>query len=322
MLPRRQDTGGVQSGIEFRGRQSDTHGDGGAGEERGKRTVSDLKQLEVGLFFWAEPDPVATLANVKSTGVRIGQLAVDGTVKLGLETAAAWRDAIAAAGMTIVTVFAAYAGEDYADIPTVMRTVGFIPAATRATREARTREVIDFAAALGVKSFGCHIGYVPEDHKHPDYIAVRDLVRRIADYAASHGMTFCLETGQEPAPLLLGFFEDVGRANLRINFDPANMILYGSGEPIPAFALLAKHVASVHAKDGDWPAEDKPGALGTERALGQGAVDIPKFLLALKANGYTGTLHVESGVHGEEQRWTGLRGNVEYLNRLKQVHGL
>jgi hypothetical protein len=71
-----------------------------------------------------------------------------------------------------VTVFAAYKGEDYADIPTVQRTVGFIPPATREERLARTLELSDFSAKLGVSSIACHIGFVPEETTDPDYIAV------------------------------------------------------------------------------------------------------------------------------------------------------
>jgi sugar phosphate isomerase/epimerase len=194
--------------------------------------------------------------------------------------------------------------------------VGFIPEATRAAREVRTREVIDFAAALGVKSFGCHVGYVPHDPAAPGYAEVRDMVRRTADHAAGYGMTFCLETGQEPAEVLLRFFEEVNRPNVRINFDPANMVLYGSGDPIEAFGVLARHVVSVHGKDGDWPPEGQPGALGTERLLGEGAVNIPEFVRTLRKHGYQGTLHVESGVHGEEQRWQVLQSAVEYLKSL------
>jgi sugar phosphate isomerase/epimerase len=130
-------------------------------------------------------------------------------------------------------------------------------------------------------------------------------------------MTFCLETGQEPAEELLAFFEDAARPNLRINFDPANMILYGSGEPIEAFRLLRKHVISVHGKDGDWPDPAHPGSLGTERPLGSGSVNIPRFMATLKETGYTGPVCVESGVHGETQRWNALRAAVDLLNSLR-----
>lgn len=276
-----------------------------------------ISDLEIGLFFWAEPDARATLVNVLSTGVTSGQLAIDGTVKLTPETAAEWKAALAEADFHLFTVFAAYEGENYADIPTVERTVGFIPKATRAEREVRTREVIDLAAALGVKSFGCHVGYIPHDKSHPDYIDVRDMVRRIADYAATHGMSYCLETGQEPAGQLLEFFKDVDRSNVKINFDPANMILYGSGEPIEAFKLLRPHVISVHGKDGDWPDPAKPGSLGTERPLGEGSVNIAKFFATLQATGYTGPVCIESGVHGEAQRWEALKRDVELLKSVR-----
>ena len=73
-----------------------------------------------------------------------------------------------------MTVFAAYEGEDYADIPAVARTVGFVPEKTRAVRVARTLAVSDFAAQLGVGSIACHIGFVPEDAGHADYVAVRE----------------------------------------------------------------------------------------------------------------------------------------------------
>jgi sugar phosphate isomerase/epimerase len=241
-------------------------------------------------MFWAERDDFSLVRNL---GVRCGQLGIPGTMQLTDAAADSWKQTLAAAGFTIVTVFAAYEGEDYADIPTVQRTVGFIPPATRATRETRTYAVSDFAARLGVPSIACHVGFVPEDTAHPDYVAVRDLVRRICDHAARHNQTFALETGQEPADVLAAFFNDVARPNLRINFDPANLILYGSGEPIPALRKLAPHVASVHCKDGDWPPKGVPGALAAERPLGKGAVDIPLFVQTLHEIGFRGPLNVE-----------------------------
>jgi len=277
--------------------------------------MATLKDREVGIFFWAEPDALATVQTLKKLGVVSGQLAVDGTVELTPAVTAAWKAALAAEDFHVWTVFAAYEGECYNDIPTVEKTVGFIPAATRAAREARTKAVIEFGAALGVKSFGCHVGCIPHDPANPDFPAMVEMVRRIADFAASHGMTYCLETGQEPAAQLLEFFEAVARPNVKINFDPANMILYGSGEPIEAFKLLAKHVVSVHGKDGDWPTA--PQALGTERILGTGSVNIPKFMATLKEVGYSGPVCVESGVHGEEQRWTVLGNAVSLLNSLR-----
>ncbi len=275
--------------------------------------MQHLEPLEPGAMFWAERD---SLAEIQSLGVRCGQLGIAGDMQLPAAVAEKWKGDLDRAQFTLVTVFAAYDGESYADAPTVQRTVGFIPRETRAARERRTLEVSDFAAALGVGSIACHVGFVPHDTSDADYRAVRELVRRVSDHAAENGQTFALETGQEPAEVLLRFFRDVNRPNLRINFDPANMILYGTGDPVEALRTLAPHVVSVHAKDGDWPPPGTPGALGTERPLGQGSVGMERFVRALKDAGFRGPLNVEREAHDQVARIREMREGVALLRRL------
>ena len=243
-------------------------------------------------MFWTGRD---TPEEVRALGVRCGQLGIPGEMALSAAAADEWKFRLSQAGLTICTIFASYIGEDYADIPTVGRTVGFVPPGTRAARERRTEEVVEFAARLGVGSFACHIGCLPREDGE-----IRDLVRRVCDRCAAHGMTFALETGQEPAEALLRFLDAVDRPNLGINFDPANMILYGTGDPIAALRRVAPGVLSVHCKDGVPPAA--PGALGTECPLGQGHVGIESFVRTLAACGYRGQLHIErEGV--DHDRW-------------------
>ena len=216
----------------------------------------------------------------------------------------------------MVTLFAAYQGEDYADIPTVQRTVGFIPPATRAEREERTLAVSDMAAALGVPGIATHVGFVPEDTRDEHYIAVREMVRRVCDHAAKHGQTFALETGQESADTLLDFFIDVNRENLRINFDPANMILYGTGDPIAALERVA-------AARGDGPLQRRRlAAEERRRRAGHGAAAGP-------GRGRDGALHRQaegdplqrSAVHRKrsarkEERARDIQAGVALLQKL------
>jgi len=272
-----------------------------------------LDPLEIGVMFWADRD---RLAEIKELGVRCGQLGIAGSTEIDDTFVQDWKAALADQNFTLVTVFCAYNGESYADVPTVQRTVGFIPRETRGERERRTLQVSDAAAQFGVLSIATHIGFVPEDHSDPDYIAVRDMVRRICDHTAKNNQTFALETGQEPASVLLRFFEDVARPNLRINFDPANMILYGTGDPVEALRLLAPHVVSVHCKDGDWPPKDVEGELGSERPLGQGSVGMDRFLATLKEIGYKGILSIEREAENQEERIADIRMAVGLLKRL------
>lgn len=275
--------------------------------------MQPVAPMEVGVMFWAERDD---LAEIKSLGVRCGQLGIPGSMELTETAAKDWKQALADQDFALVTVFAAYNGEDYADIPTVERTVGFIPRETRADRGARTKQVSDFAAAVGAPSIACHIGFVPEDKDNADYLEVRELVRDICDHAAKHNQTFAMETGQEPAHVLLEFFKDVDRPNLRINFDPANMILYGTGDPIEALRMLAPHVVSVHCKDGDWPPKDVPGALGTERPLGQGSVGMERFLATLREIGFQSSLNIEREAENQQERIRDIRNAVQLLRAL------
>jgi L-ribulose-5-phosphate 3-epimerase len=278
--------------------------------------MSDLKTLETGVMFWAGRNPDETLAEMTALGVRCGQLALPGD--LDLSCADAWREALRMANFTVYTVFATFIGEDYADKPTVVRTVGFIPPATRAEREKRTCDVSDFAKALGVPAIATHVGCVPEDSKDEDHLAVQAMVRRVCDHAAANGQKVALETGQESATVLLDFMLGVNRPNLGINFDPANMILYGTGDPVEALGLLGEHVVSVHAKDGDWPPADQPEALGKERCLGTGSVGMERFLRQLAKIGYTGPIAVEREAPDHAERLRDLKIGIELLAELKQ----
>jgi L-ribulose-5-phosphate 3-epimerase len=277
--------------------------------------VHSLEDLEVGLMFWAGESARDTLKSVKAFGVRAGQLGFPGDLPLQ-GAGEKWSSALAQEEFIATTAVCSYIGEDYADVPTVQRTVGLVPEATRKERIARTKAVSDVAKALGIDSVACHIGFVPHDRDEPLYMKIRDVTRDICDHCAHNAQAFTLETGQEPAKVLMRFIEDVDRSNLKINFDPANMILYGTGDPIEALGLLGSHVISVHCKDGDWPSLDQPTALGLERPLGEGSVDVPAFISKLKEIGYKDVLSIEREEPDPKKRASDIRKAVSLLRRL------
>src|SRR5215472_15868262 len=139
--------------------------------------MQPLREMEIGVMFWAGRDPAETVRELKALGARCGQIGIAGDVPLG-GAGAKWKSVLEAENFPVVTAFCAYNGESYADIPTVQRTVGFIPAQTRSERERRTCEISDFACETGIPSIATHIGFVPEDDTDADYMAVRGLVRR------------------------------------------------------------------------------------------------------------------------------------------------
>jgi sugar phosphate isomerase/epimerase len=144
-----------------------------------------------------------------------------------------------------------------------------------------------------------------------------EATREICDHCSKFGQALHLETGQEPADVLMRFLADAERDNLFINFDPANMILYGVGEPLPALERLGRYVRSVHCKDARWSTE--PGVTwGQETPLGEGNVDFSEFLATLQRIGYRGPLTIEREIPQEPERQKAEIGRaVELLERLK-----
>ncbi len=224
------------------------------------------------------------------------------------------------AGITITVVFGGFDGESYADIPTTQRTVGLVPEETRAERLQEMKEISDFAAMLGCDAVALHIGFIPEDRDSDSYKSLVDVTRELLDYIKKNMQKLHLETGQESADHLLQFISDVDRDNLFINFDPANMILYGTGDPIEALKKVGHLVRSVHCKDAKWAPPDKRGKeWGTEVPLGEGDVGIETFLQTLNELGYTGPLTIEREIpQDREKQKRDIQHAVELLTRLRE----
>ena len=203
------------------------------------------------------------------------------------ENAEAFLQKISDLGITLTAVFGGFEGESYADIPTVVRTVGLVPVETREQRLVEMKEIADFARLLKCDVVALHLGFVPHDTSDPQYQPIVELTRDLCQHCAANGQALHLETGQETADGLVQFISDVNVDNLFVNFDPANMILYGAGEPLEAVRKLGSHIRSVHCKDGTW--SEKPGVdWGAEVPLGDGDVNIQAYLSALDEIGYTG----------------------------------
>ena len=225
---------------------------------------------------------------------------------------------LAESKISVSCLFAGFDGESYADIPTVERTVGLVNPATRTERLAELKEISDFGKLLEVPAVGLHVGFVPHDTQSDAYTEVVETLREVCEHCAANGQQLYLETGQETAAALVQFLKDVDRENLFVNFDPANMILYGAGEPLSALEMLGPYVRSVHCKDATW--SDQPGKTwGQEVPLGEGDVDMAAYLRMLIKIGYDGPLTIEREIPQEPERQRSEIGQaVQLLNTLKQ----
>lgn len=274
-----------------------------------------MEELAIGVFTSVGAGLGASLDFVKELGLDNVQLHTPLPEARSPERTKELKQQFQQAGITITVVFCGFAGESYASIPVVKETVGLVPAAMRKARLKETLEISDWTRAMGCDALGMHIGFIPEDRRSKVHKELVKVARQVCDYCDENRQRFHLETGQESAEGLLAFIEDVGRDNLVVNFDPANMILYGTAEPIAALKKIAKCVKSVHCKDAKW--SDQPGVTwGVEMPLGEGEVNIPLFISTLKEIGYRGPLTIEREVPGEQQKHD-IAAAVELLRKLQ-----
>ena len=157
----------------------------------------------------------------------------------------------------------------------------------------------DFAKKLGVVNVATHVGFLPENPKTTEYYSIVEALRYVIGYYKKNSQYFLFETGQETPVTLRRTIEDIGLDNIGVNFDTANLILYGKAHPLDAIDILGKYVRDIHAKDGCYPTDGK--YLGEEKAIGDGIVNFPAFIEKLKKIGYDGPITIEREIHGDEQ---------------------
>ena len=231
----------------------------------------------LGVCSWSlRPKTAADLvASVARLGLPKVQLAL-GPV---LEDPAAFGDVMPRlrdSGVRIASGMLEAVGEDYSTLETIKATGGVRPDEHWPATLERARGVAALAAAEGLSLVTLHAGFIPHESGDPARGIVIERLRTLADVFGGHGVRVGLETGQETAATLLDALDELGHENVGVNFDPANMILYGMGDPVESLRLLADHVVQVHAKDAT-PTET-PGTWGSEVPLGTGAVDWSDFL--------------------------------------------
>jgi sugar phosphate isomerase/epimerase len=205
-------------------------------------------------------------------------------------------------GIKITTVFLGFEGESYETIDITSQTVGFVPPKTRAARLVEAYEISDFAKLLSVNYIGSHIGFVPHDRRSNEYAEVVETIRLLCTYLKKNSQALTLETGQESVQSLLTFMDDVACDNIFINFDPANLILYGIGNPIEALKLVGKYVRGVHCKDATTTTGTPGVDWGREVPFGTGEVDAEKFIKTLHEIGYNGALTIEREIPEQPEK--------------------
>lgn len=252
-----------------------------------KSKTSESSDLTIGVITSID-NPEKDLEYIKSQGFNICQMYVS---DYSPELANRVKTALQKNSITAVSLICQGPGDYSYTFDEGPLTIGLVPRAYRSERIKQLKQGIDFCKIAGIPAIQAHFGFIPEDPTNDLYEEFIVAAREVANYAKEKGILVSFETGQETPITLLRAIDDIGTGNVFINYDVANLILYGKANPIDGLDIVGKHVRSLHAKDGLYPTN--PHQLGKEVPIGEGKVDFPKLVQKLKDINFKGPLIIE-----------------------------
>ena len=170
-------------------------------------------------------------------------------------------------------------------------TIGLVPLENRPARVERLKQGIDFCKAAGIPAVHAHFGFIPENPADILYKEFISTMKPIGEYAVKQGIDIYFETGQETPVTLLRAITDIGTGNLFVNYDTANLVMYGKANPLDGLKVIGKYVKALHAKDGLYPVN--PQDLGKEVPIPTGEVNFPAIVSYLRNIGFNGHITIE-----------------------------
>ena len=251
----------------------------------------------IGVCSWSYQRPLREVADeMAKIGVKGIDLALtpfvapDGRhgVEEGEEALAFAKAQFASGAWRLFATMISFPQEDYSTLDTIRKTGGVVPDDSWPRNREIAAAAAELSGSLGAPYMLFHAGFLDESNPAA-YAAYVERVSFVRDACAKAGVQLILESGQETAEDLARFLRDV--PGLYVNFDPANMILYGKGRPMEALETLVPWIRKIHVKDAD--ATAVPGTWGTERPWGEGQVGGAAFIDALNGLGFTGNLTIE-----------------------------
>jgi sugar phosphate isomerase/epimerase len=256
------------------------------------RDTQPARPTRIGVCSWSlrAGSPAELVGLLGQVGASAVQLALD-----PLRTAA-WDEEVtlrelAAARVTIRSGMMGTEGEDYSSLESIRATGGVRPTEHWRANRMAAAENAALAHRLGIRLVSFHAGFLPHERSDRERAVLIERLREIVDLFAAEDVMTAFETGQESAQTLLDVLNELDRPTAGINFDPANMILYGMGDPVAALRLLAPRVRQIHVKDAR--ATRVAGTWGDEVPVGDGHVDWPAFFAVVRESKLTCDLMIE-----------------------------
>ena len=192
----------------------------------------------------------------------------------------------------------------------------------------KSKKIMDLALDLEAEVVTTHVGVIPDDNTSSRYKTIQEACEKLGEYGDKVGASFAIETGPETCVTLKNFLDSLNSEGVRVNYDPANLVMVTGDDPIEGVFTLKDYIVHTHAKDGVMLKQEDPAKIYEffaeggiedmrleeyfeEKPLGQGDVDFDKYLQALEKAGYEGYLTIEREVGENPEK--DIREAVKFL---------
>lgn len=256
-------------------------------------------QIGVLIVYNKDTDLVKEFNKAKELNLQSCQLSIWNPDLYSEESAERVNAALKETGFEVSAVWAGWSGGCEWNFTYGPATIGLVPVTYRLQRYNELLRASDFAERIGVNKIITHVGFIPENPDDPKYSGLVGILRTLCRHLESKGQYFLFETGQETPVTMLRTIQAIGTDNIGINFDTANLILYGKANSVDALEVFGKYVMNTHIKDGNYPTDGLH--LGLETPAGEGKANFPGIVKKLKELNYQGPFTIEREISGEEQ---------------------
>lgn len=197
-----------------------------------------------------------------------------------------------------------------------------------------SKQIMDLALDLECRVVTTHIGIIPSEIDHPRRKIMKEACEEIGSYGDEVGAAFAIETGPETAVILRSFLDSLETKGVKVNFDPANLVMVTGEDIVEAVYTLKDYIVHTHAKDGrlfkkvnpelyfltygsDVEPVDDDSEFCLETPLGEGEVDFMRYIRALDGIGFKGYLTIER--EGGDNPEKDIRAAIEYLEKCLNI---
>ncbi len=173
-----------------------------------------------------------------------------------------------------------------------------------------TRAAMKFASDLGCNVVSNRIGKLPDESDFESWSVLVSALHDLGNFSLRSGAWLAARSGVNSGEELSKLFERLPNGALQVDFDPAELMIYGFNT-VEVMKAIGQYVSHFRARDA---VKDLRGGPALEVQLGRGTIEFGELFAILEEHQYQGFVTLERT--GEGNLINECSQGLEYLDNL------